>query len=108
MCPGTDVRTLDATHRFVPWASRPRYNGAAQQRNRIVERLRQGPATRSELQHVCRAPSVTKRISELRRMGWPIESESIREIAPDGSVNRTKLYRLRKGDTVQTELFEAP
>ncbi len=41
-------------------------------------------------------------------MGWPIESESIREIAPDGSVNRTKLYRLRKGDTVQTELFEAP
>lgn len=92
---------------FTP-SSAARYNTTAQQRERIVERLRNGAATRSELQHTCRAPSVTKRISELRRMGWPIESESITETAPDGSVNRTTLYRLGDGDTVQTELFEAP
>jgi Helix-turn-helix domain len=95
--------------RLPVWANATQYNGAAQQRERILARLRQGPATRSELQYGCRAPSVTKRISELRRDGWRIESEWIREIAPDGSLNRTMLYRLcEEDDEPQAGLFEAP
>lgn len=75
-----------------------RYNRTALQRERIVHRLRQGPATRTELERECGAASVTKRISELRRNGFRIVSEWAAATAPDGSVNACTLYSLAAED----------
>lgn len=83
-----------------------RYNGTAQQRARIVERLRRRPATRSEIERDCSVPSVTKRISELRRIGWRIEGKTINETAPDGGVNLATVYSLNDGTTAQADLFD--
>ena len=89
------------------WAGTAQRNGVAAQHERLIQRLRQGWATRAELEFVCNSPSVTKRLSELRRLGWPIESEWVSEIAPDRSIRKTKRYRLREGDTpAQDELFQ--
>jgi helix-turn-helix protein len=44
------------------------------QSSRILERLKQGPATTMELITDCRVCCPTKRISELRRMGHSITS----------------------------------
>ena len=83
-----------------------RYNGAALQRERILHRLRQGPATRPALERECSAPSVTKRISELRGAGWRIESQWVETVGPDGTLNETTLYSLPDADTSQRDLFE--
>lgn len=58
-----------------------RCNDAALQRQCIVQRLQREPATRTDLERKCDAPSVTKRISELRRFGWRIPGEPIKETA---------------------------
>jgi hypothetical protein len=102
---GVHVSPLDHMHQLAPGMA-ARYNGSALQRDRIVSRLRRGPATRAELERDCRVPSATKRISELRRVGWRIDGEVIPETAPDGGVNLTTLYRLADGDTAQSDLFE--
>ena len=82
-----------------------RYNGTALQRERIVQRLRQGPATRAELERECGCPSATKRISELRRAGWRIGKQWIVATVADGSVNAHTLYSLADDDTAQRDLF---
>ena len=99
------MNPLAHVHRLAPGVA-ARYNGAARQRERILSRLRRGPATRAELERACNAPSVTKRISELCRKGWRIAGEAISETAPDGSVNVAKLYHLVEGDSAQADLFE--
>jgi hypothetical protein len=71
-----------------------RYNGVAGQRERILARLRQGPATRQELEREANCLSVTKRVSELRGLGWPIKSAWAEEAGPDGSVSATAVYSL--------------
>lgn len=84
------------------------YNGTPLQRERILHRLRHGPATRAELERECDCPSVTKRISELRRAGWRIEGQWTEATAADGRINACTLYRLRLADddTAQRDLFE--
>ena len=82
------------------------YNTTARQRERILKRLQHSPATRTELERECWAPSVTKRIAELRREGWPILSTWTACTAPDGSVSGAVLYTLAAGtaDTAQMDL----
>ncbi len=82
------------------------YNTTARQRERILERLQHGPATRADLERECWAPSVTKRIAELRRKGWRILSPWAAYTAPDGSVSGAVLYTLAPGpaDTAQLAL----
>lgn len=82
------------------------YNGSKLQRQRILQRLQRGPATRVELEHDCNAPSATKRVSELRGMGWPIESREELRTGPDGMVNVATVYSLADVDTSQGDLFE--
>ena len=75
-----------------------RYNRTAVQRERILHRLRQGPATRAELERECGAASVTKRISELRRKGFRIVGQWAEATAPDGGINACTLYSLAVDD----------
>ena len=82
------------------------YNGVALQRERILQRLRQGPATRAELERECASPSATKRLSELRRAGWPIDRQWIGATAADGRINAQTLYSLADADTAQADLFD--
>ncbi len=82
------------------------YNGSKLQRQRILQRLQRGPATRAALEHDCNVPSVTKRVSELRGMGWRIESREELRTGPDGSVNVTTVYSLAEDNTAQPDLFE--
>lgn len=64
------------------------------QRERVLVRLQAGPATRAALCRECCCPSVTKRVSELRRKRRAIRSQWIEEREPDGSVSPTVLYSL--------------
>jgi hypothetical protein len=91
------VNPLQAVRRLAP-VQAARYNRCAQQRERILQRLRCGPATGAELECECGAASVTKRISELRRKGHRIADEWTEATAADGSVNARKRYRLAEGD----------
>ena len=93
---------LDAKRHIEP-ACAARYNGAPLQRERIVNRLRHGPATRGLLTTDCDCPSVTKRISELRRMGLDIRMQWIEETSAAGRVNVTALYSLA-GDPDRAQL----
>lgn len=101
------MNPLEALRLLAP-AVAAHYNGAARQRQSILDRLRRGPATRAQLERECHAPSVTKRLSELRRAGWQIEGEAISEAAPDGCVNVATLYSLADPDTAQGDLFTTP
>jgi hypothetical protein len=91
------VSPLQAVRRLAP-AQAARYNRTALQRERILQRLRRGPATRAELERECGAASVTKRISELRGKGFGIVGRWIDATAPDGSVNACNLYSLADDD----------
>lgn len=93
---------LDAV-RQIEFAGAARYNGTALQRERIVNRLRQGPATRAQLTKECDCPSVTERISELRRMGLAIQMRWIEDTSPAGRVNMTALYSIA-GDPDRAQL----
>ena len=114
MSPGTDgaapcgagnaMNPLEALRHLAP-AQAARYNTAALQRKRILHRLSEGPATRPELERASGAPSVTKRISELRRDGWHIAGQWIEATAPDGRLNAQTLYSLADDDTAQGDLF---
>ncbi len=94
---------LDAV-RQIESAGAARYNGTALQRERILNRLRQGPATRAQLTKDCDCPSVTKRISELRRMGLPISTRWVQEVSPARRMNFTALYSL-DGESDQAQLL---
>lgn len=88
-----------------------RYNTTRLQRERIIDELRRaGPVglTVAALQGCSNAPCVTKRVSELRRRGWPIDTYPQAIAADDGSVNTVGRYVLQEGDpTAQGDLFDA-
>lgn len=82
------------------------YNGTAQQRECIRQvLLKRGPhgASVAELTTACAAPSVTKRVSELRRAGLDIESRADAVIGPHG-VNAVARYVLLEPTSRQGEL----
>lgn len=81
------------------------YYGAALQRSCILARLMRGPATRDEMERLCGARSVTKRISELRRQGFRIAGEFVPISGPGGSVSLAMVYTLSAGDDRQHDLF---
>lgn len=99
------MNPLQAVRNLAP-AQAARYNRTAAQRERILRRLQRGPATRLALERECAAPSVTKRISELRRAGWAIESQWIEVAASDGTLNEATLYSLADADALQGDLFD--
>ena len=103
--PGQAVNPLDTVRQLAP-GQRALYNGTKLQRQRILQRLEQGSATRAELERDCNAPSVTKRISELRERGWRIESGDGLRTGPDGTVNVAIVYSLAEDNTAQSDLFE--
>lgn len=86
------------------------YNKSAAQRSRIADALRAaqprgviGP----ELARLANAPSITKRVSELRKKGVRIRTEAVAITGPDGSINTVALYVLDDGPTPQADLFDA-
>ena len=99
------MNPLDAMRLLTPGLC-ALYNGSKLQRQRILQRLQCGPATRAELERDCNAPSATKRVSELRGMGWPIESREDVRTGSDGLVNIATAYSLAAEDTAQPDLFE--
>lgn len=103
--PRAHVLRLLAMRHAIASEPSARYNTTAAQRDRIIWRLQHGPATRDTRTRECDAPSVTKRISELRRMGWPIVGHWAYEGASDGSANAATLYSLAVIDTPQRDLF---
>ena len=96
---------LDAVGQLAG-GSRSGYWGAAMQRTCILSRLMKGPATRAALAQACGSPSVTKRISELRRRdGFLILSGWAPIAGPGGTVSLTAVYYLAEPDTRQADLF---
>jgi hypothetical protein len=81
------------------------YNSTEAQRIAMLARLAAGPATAEQLMADCNAPCPTKRISELRRMGYPIHTDIADRLNAGGSVNRVGLYSLLQPDTRQPDLF---
>jgi len=100
MCPDTEPaphaerRTFSPLHAQAVLSPAAPRNAVGLQRERVLARLKAGPASRAALCRECSCPSVTKRVSELRRMGWAIRSQWIEEREPDGSVSPTVLYSL--------------
>ena len=82
----------------------PVCNTTAGQRARIIGRLQCMPSTRRVIERECWVPSVTKRISELRREGWPILSTWTTETGPDGSVSDAVVYSLTGGPADEPQL----
>ncbi len=72
----------------------PPGNTSAAQRGRILARLLAGPCDVLTLAADCWAPCPTKRVSELRRAGWPIVRQWVQRIGPDGSESRLAVYAL--------------
>ena len=111
MPPGTE-----AAHDGAPETRRPTLlhelrsrppelcNRVSAQRGRILDRLRAGPATGAALTSECHCPSVTKRISELRRAGSDIRATWIDDFGPDGAVSRVCLYSLLEGNEGSQQL----
>lgn len=102
-----NAQTL-AMRRALPAALAARYNSVGLQRERIMDCLRSagtagvlGP----ELARLANVPCITKRISELRRSGEPIDKEPATRPAADGTVSVCARYVLRDGDAAQAELF---
>jgi Helix-turn-helix domain len=81
------------------------YYGAALQRSCILARLMRGPASRPALELHCAAPSVTKRISELRRQGFNIASGWASVSGPGGTAQVVTVYCLAVPDDRQANLF---
>jgi diacylglycerol kinase family enzyme len=61
-----------------------------------------------ELARQANAPSLTKRVSELRRKGFPISTRAVVIAGADGTVNTVALYVLETGPVAQGDLFEPP
>lgn len=83
------------------------YNSAALQKSCITHFLaRRGAvgALRLEIEQACDAPCVTKRISELRRDGVPIQTGRD-AVESERGQNRAARYFLLVNDPLQRELF---
>ena len=78
----------------------------AAQHRRIIAALRLGECTNTEFQRTHDVPSSTKRISELRAMGWPITRRKATMPNADGTRLRigVTVYRL-DGTHPQGDLF---
>lgn len=81
------------------------YNDTECQRTAILARLAAGPATAEQLMADCNSPCPTKRVSELRRMGYHIQTDDADRLNTVGSVNWVGLYSLLVPDTRQPDLF---
>lgn len=100
--------TASPLHAFAGLAPGAPRNTVKAQRDRVLKRLQAGPATAATLGRECYCPSPTKRVSELRRKGWPIQSEWIELREPDGTVSPATLYSLAAdADRAQLALFPA-
>jgi hypothetical protein len=100
--------TSNPLHALDAAAPGARRNTARAQRDRVLARLQAGPVTAAELARACYCPSPTKRVSELRRRGWPIRSAWIECREPDGSVSPATVYSLPADtDPAQLHLFPA-
>jgi hypothetical protein len=95
---------LDAVDQLAA-RSHAGYWTAAMQRSCVLAALLRGPATRAALSQSCASPSVTKRISELRRQGFAIVSGWAPIAGPGGTVSLTAIYYLAEPDTRQRDLF---
>ena len=87
-----------------------RYNGARLQRNRIVDCLQRAGAagvSSPDLARLCNVPCLTKRISELRRKGWQIDSHAQPLVGADGTVNTFARYVLDQAPPPQRGLFDS-
>ena len=96
-----------ALHCFAQ-ALGPRRNKTAAQRARILTALRQaGPSgmLSSDLAAVCGVPCITKRVSELRRMGYPIGGGLQARTVPDGTLSPQACYVLDDSPSNQQDLF---
>lgn len=83
------------------------YNSAAKQKSCITDFLvKRGAAgaLRLEIETACGAPCVTKRISELRREGVPIQT-GCDAIESERGQNRAARYFLSAANPLQRELF---
>ena len=98
------MNPVAAKRRLIPSCCAP-YNSTALQWSRILRRLVSGPATRAELERDCNVPSATKRISEMRRAGWRIESREELHTGTDGTVNVATVYSLADDNTARSDLF---
>lgn len=78
----------------------------AAQHRRIIAALRLGECTNAEFIRTHDVPSSTKRISELKEMGWPIVGRKATALNADGTRLRrgVKVYRL-EGTHPQGDLF---
>jgi len=97
---------LDVAHGVAATQGRS-YYGTALQKSCILARLLRGPASRQELERRCGAPSVTKRISELRRDGFNITSGWAPMAGPGGLISVQTVYALVEIDSRQADLFHA-
>ena len=101
------LRSVDLVAMLPPELA-ANYIGTAVQRERVLHCLRlAGPAgvLGPELARVCSVPSITKRISELRRDGAEIDTEAGHVVAADGSVSACACYVLRSASDLQGDLF---
>ena len=101
---GGTMNPVAAKRRLMPGRCAP-YNDTALQWKRILRRLVSGPATRAELERDCNVPSATKRISEMRRAGWRIDSREELHTGSDGTVNVATVYSMADDNTAQSDLF---
>jgi hypothetical protein len=88
-----------------------RYNGVGLQREHILEVLQaagERGVISTQLARLAHAPSLTKRISELRRQGLSISTRSAVVAGSDGTVNTLALYVLESGPSSQLDLFKPP
>lgn len=81
------------------------WDSTSAQHRRLIAHLEGGRhCTRAELERACDVPSVTKRLSELRARGWPIERRIGRTLSANGAQRRATFYRLT-GPRLQRDLF---
>lgn len=75
MCPGTEPalqpesRVLNQLHAHAVLSPTTPRNNVRLQRELVLARLQASLASRAVLCRVCSCPSVTQRLSEMRRMG---------------------------------------
>lgn len=81
------------------------YNTIKLQRERIIVRLRRGPATRIELEREESVPDATARIHELRIQGFDIRTAFATVINPDSTATKVARYSLADRDEPQGDLF---
>ena len=81
------------------------YNTIRSQRDRIIARLRRGPATRIELEQQENIPDATARIHELRKAGFTIDTDFVPVVNAHGTYSNCARYTLRDGEDGQGVLF---